>query len=87
MGEVGVRKCTIPARSSHINPIENIFYIVKQRLHQDVRLITREDFAAFSTIVKSRQELRSIILVGKTPFHEEESQGTQRIKYYFCFYL
>ena len=33
--EVGPRKFTIPARSLDLNPIENIFHIVKRRLRQD----------------------------------------------------
>ena len=31
----GARKFAIPARSPDLNPIENIFHIVKKRLHQD----------------------------------------------------
>ena len=56
--EVGARKFTIPAKSSDLNPIENIFHIVKQCLHQDAldQQITREDFAAFSTRVKTTLE-------------------------------
>ena len=48
--EVGARKFTIPARSPDLNPIENIFPIVKCRLRQDAldQHITQEDFAAFS---------------------------------------
>ena len=43
------------SRSPDLNPIENIFHIVKQRLHQDAldRQITREDFAVFFARVKT----------------------------------
>ena len=56
--EVGARKFTIPARSPDLNPIKNIFHIVKRRLCQDAldQQITREDFAAFSARVKTTLE-------------------------------
>ena len=34
--KIGARKFSIPARSADLNPIENIFHIVKKKLHQDV---------------------------------------------------
>ena len=53
--EVDTRKFTIPARSPNLDPIKNIFHIVKHRLCQDAleQQITQEDFAAFSAKVKT----------------------------------
>ena len=93
--EVGARKFTIPARSPDLNPIENIFHIVKRRLRQDAldQQITREDFAAFSARVKTTLETipidvvdRTILSMGKR-INEIIKRKGQRIKYYFCFYM
>ena len=87
--EVGARKRTIPARSPDLNPIENIFHIVKSRLRQDTldQQITREDFAAFSAKVKTTLETvpidmvdRTILSMGKR-INEIIKRKGQRIKY------
>ena len=67
-GWVDARKLTITARSPDLNPIENIFHIVKQRLHQDAlnRQITRKDFAGFSARVKTIPELIPNDVVDRT---------------------
>ena len=87
--EVGARKFTIPARSPDLNPIENIFHIVKRRLRQDAldQQITQEDFAAFSARVKTTLETipidvvdRTILSMGKR-INEIIKRKGQRIKY------
>ena len=67
---MGARKFTIPAGSPDLNPIENTFHIVKCRLHQDAldQQITREDFAAFSTRVKTTLETIPIDMLNRTIF-------------------
>ena len=66
--EVGARKFTIPARSPDLNPIENIFHLVKRRFCQDAldQQITREDFVAFSARVKTTLETIPIDVVDRT---------------------
>ena len=83
---------TIPARSTDLNPIKNIFHIVKRRLHQDTldQQITREGFAAFSARVKTALETipidvvdvvgRTILFMGKR-INEIFKRKEQRIKY------
>ena len=87
--EVGARKFTIPARSPDLNPMENIFHIVKRRLRQDAldQQITREDFPAFSARVKTILETipidvvdRTILSMGKRINKITKRKG-QRIKY------
>ena len=56
--KIRARKFSIPARSPHLKPIENIFHIVKKKLHQDAleMKIEREDFEEFSARVKRKLE-------------------------------
>ena len=56
--KIGARKFSIPTRSPDLNPIENIFHIVKKKLHQDAleMKIEREDFEEFSARVKRTLE-------------------------------
>ena len=51
-----------------LNPIENIFHIVKWRLHQDAldQQITRKDFATFSARVRTTLESIPIDMVDRT---------------------
>ena len=81
--EVGARKFTIPARSPNLNPIENIFHIVKRRLRQDTldQQITREDFPAFSARVKTTLKSIPIDVVDRTILSMGKSINGQRIKY------
>lgn len=60
MNDVGGELFKIPARSPDINPIENIFHIVKRKLAKDAidRNILRESFVQFTERVK--QALNSI---------------------------
>ena len=87
--EVGDRKFTIPARNQDLNPIKNIFHIVKRRLRQDPldQQITREDFATFSARVKTTLKMipidvedRTILSMGKR-INEIIKRKGQRIKY------
>ena len=87
--EIGARKFTIPARSLDLNPIKNLFHIVKRRLHQDAldQQITREDFAAFSARIKTTLETipidvvdRTILSMGKR-INEIIKRKGQRIKH------
>ena len=56
--KIGARKFSIPARSPDLNRIENIFHIVKKKLHQDAleMKIEREDFDEFSARIKRTLE-------------------------------
>ena len=87
--KVGARKFTIPERIPDLNPIENIFHIVKRRFRQDAldQQITREGFAAFSARVKTTLETipinvvdRTILSMGKR-INEIIKRKGQRIKY------
>ena len=53
---LGTRQGYVPARSPDLNPIENIFHIVKRKLHYDALelVITRDDFESFSARVKRK---------------------------------
>ena len=46
MDRIGARVFNIPPRSPDCNPIENVFNVVKQQLHQEAleREIAHEDF-------------------------------------------
>ena len=59
--KIGARKFTIPACGPDLNPIENIFHIVKKKLHQDVleMKIECEDFEDFQLESKSTGECAS----------------------------
>ena len=66
--QIGARKFSIPARSPDLNPIENIFHIVKKKLHQDAleMKIEREDFDEFSARVKRTLESVPVDVVDRT---------------------
>lgn len=51
---MGARKFSIPPRSPDMNPIENIFHLVKRKLNSDAieNNITHEGFKEFSDRVK-----------------------------------
>ena len=67
-GKIGAGKFSIPAHSPDLNPIENIFHIVKKRLHQDTleMKIEREDFMEFSAQVKNTLEIVPVDVVDRT---------------------
>ena len=54
--KIGERKISIPARIPDLNPIENIFHIVKKKFHQDAleMKIKRKDFEEFPARVKKK---------------------------------
>ena len=54
MENLGCRMFAIPPRSPDINPIENIFHLVRKQLQDDAlrNKITKESFAAFSERIK-----------------------------------
>lgn len=68
MYEIGAKKFTIPARSPDLNPIENIFHLVKRKLHDDAcdRNITKENFNQFSARVKETIEQVPVDIIDKT---------------------
>ena len=87
--EEGARKFSIPARSPDLNPIENIFNIVKKKLH-DVALkneIVRENFDEFSARIKRTLESVPVDTVDKTIISMNKridmvvSRKGQRIRY------
>ena len=55
MKSVHTKLMSIPACSPDLNPIENLFHLIKRQLNNDaiVRDIKRENFQEFSTQVKS----------------------------------
>ena len=68
MYKVGARKFTIPPRSPDLNPIENIFNLVKKNLNEDAitNNIVWENFAQFSARVKATIESTDVALIDKT---------------------
>ena len=62
------QKFSILARSPDLNPIEDIFHIVKNKLCQDFleMKIEREDFEEFSARVKTTLENVPVHVVDKT---------------------
>ena len=75
-------KIYVPARTPGLNPVESIFHIVKQRLHQNALAwqITW-DFAASSARVKTAMEFAPIDVGGqKFPVHGQENQQNYQAK-------
>ena len=66
--KIGARKFSIPVRRPALNPIENIFHIVKKTLQQDAleMKIQHEDFEEFSRRVKKTLESVPVDLVDRT---------------------
>lgn len=87
--KIGARKFSIPPRSPDLNPIENIFHIVKKKLHNDAleKEIKREDFAEFSARVKRTLESVPVDVVDRTILSMDKridlivSRKGQRIRY------
>ena len=65
---IGASKFSIPPRSPDLNPIENIFHIVKNRLSEDAleQGISFENWAQFTTRVKQTIESTDGALIDKT---------------------
>lgn len=65
---LGGRVFNIPPRSPDMNPIENVFNVVKEELHKQAltRRITFEDFATFSDRVQETLANVSIDYINKT---------------------
>ena len=65
---VGASKFSIPARSPDLNPIENIFHLVKRQLHEDAleKYIMNETFEEFSDRIKRTMNNISIAVIDKT---------------------
>ena len=89
--KIGARKISIPARSPDLNPIENIFHIVKKKLHQDALEMKIEpaDFEEFSARVKRTLESVPVDVVDRTIRSMDKQidlivkRKGHRIKYYF----
>ena len=66
--KIGCEMFGIPARSPDLNPIENIFHIVRKQLKQDAldRKIEREKYEEFCTRVKETIQGISVELIDKT---------------------
>ena len=66
--KIGARKYSIPARSPDLNLIENVFHIVKKKLHEDALEMKtdREDFEEFSARVKATLESIPFDVVDRT---------------------
>ena len=68
MDHLGCRMFSIPPRSPDINPIENIFHLVRKQLRDDAlrNKITKESFAAFSERIKRTMENFPVETINKT---------------------
>ena len=68
MFSIGARKFSIPPRSPDLNPIENIFNITKNKLHEDAleQYIEFENFQAFCERVKYTIENVPLEVIDKT---------------------
>lgn len=68
MYDIGARKFTIPPRSPDLNPIENIFNLLKKKLHNDAinKNIEWENFEHFSARVRATIEEIDVVLIDKT---------------------
>jgi len=66
--EIGAKKFSIPPRSPDMNPIENVFNVVKVQLQQQAldRKITHENFETFSVRVKETLNTVSVTYINKT---------------------
>ena len=89
MYKVGVKKSSIPAQSSDINPIENVFNYVRTKLHEESlnRNITSENFEEYSARVKKTLIAVPVEYIKKTiesmnnRFSMVVKKGGKRIKY------
>lgn len=52
--DISCKQFSIPPRSPDVNPIENFFHIIRNKLHEDAlsQHTVKEDFATFSTRVR-----------------------------------
>ena len=68
MDRLGCRMFPIPARSPDINPIENIFHLVRKQLQDDAlrHRIMKETFAAFSERIKCTMKNIPVETINKT---------------------
>jgi transposase len=68
IGRLGCRMFAIPPRSPDINPIENIFHLVRKQLQDDAlrNKITKESFAAFSVRIKRTVKNITVETINKT---------------------
>ena len=66
--KIRTQKISIPAHSPDLNPIENIFYIAKEKLNQDALEMKteRKDFDKFSARFKTTLESVPVDVVDKT---------------------
>ena len=65
---IGCSVFEIPARSPDLNPIENIFNIVREQLKEEgeTKQIRKESFADFSMRIKQRIEQFPMDIINKT---------------------
>jgi hypothetical protein len=65
--EIGATRMSIPARSPHINPIENLFHIIKKKLQADAirENITRESYGEFTSTVKRTLEEANPLIIDR----------------------
>ena len=68
MNDIGAKKFSIPPRSPDLNPIENIFHLVKSKLCEDAyeQHIAKEDFQQFSLRVKNTIENIPVETINRT---------------------
>ena len=90
--KIGARRFPIPACSLDLNPIKNIFYIIKKKLHQDVEdmKIERKDFEEFSARVKATLESIPGDVVGLivyTHTHTHAHTHTHTHTYIYIYYI
>ena len=68
LANIGCQMFSIPARSPDLNPIENVFHLVRKQLASDAlhREITRETYKEFCTRVKQTIENFPVNIINKT---------------------
>ena len=68
MDEVGCRMFGIPARSPDLNPIENIFHLVRKNIQKDAltKEIKKETFSEFSKRVQKTIKEFPVDIIDKT---------------------
>jgi len=68
MYEIGCKMFAIPARSPDLNPIENMFHLVRKQLHHDalVNEITKESFSEFAKRVKATMTVFDANIIDRT---------------------
>ena len=68
MASINCEMFGIPPRSSDFNPVENVFHLLRKKLHEDAREheIKQEAYKEFSNRAKSTIENFPVDIINKT---------------------